>query len=519
MATPAQITGTWILVILYMAGIVYFVIRGALKTRNVADYAVGSIRFSPIAVGLSLAAGMTSAATFVINPGFIANYGLSAFISYALIFPAGALLSLIILTRSFRKYGQSVQALTLAQWIGKRYQSQGYALLMAFLSLLLITFIVLILVAITKVLAGSLAVNQHTVLLVLIVFVFGYMMFGGANSMVYTNTIQAGVMIAVALILLSSGYAFFSDGIGGFLNQLRAIDARLTRPVFPESPLFRDYYEIIFAQLVVGIAVVVQPHIITRSLLLKHDKDVGRFLWIATLVQGLFFLVVFTGFYARLTFPDLKLNGEPLPNDNIIPAYVVVRFSASKLGILIGLLVVFGLISAGLSTLEGLIQSLSSTITNDIVKPISGNRLQSEKTLLLVNRLAIGLLAVVAYFLAAQQLVSPRLSVAILAQNGVYAYFSAAFIPVIFGMFLRSKDFRPPLVATITAIVTHFGIYYLLPYLVQYYDVDLGFFTSYLQGTVRNPAIAASAAIVFSTLSGLLTYWIIQKFRIHDQRI
>jgi sodium/pantothenate symporter len=303
MASSEQIIGTWILVALYMAVILFFVIRGALKIKNISDYAVGNVNFTPGAVGLSLAASMTSAATFVINPGFIANYGISGVISFGLAFPLGALLSLVILTKSFRKYGMQVKALTLAQWMGERYKSKAFAFFMAILSLLMITFIVLIVVAITKVLAKALNVNEFNILLVLVLFVFGYMMFGGANSMVYTNTIQALIMVVVAVILLTSGYEHFKSGIDAFMNKLAAINPVLAKAKNPDSLLFRDFYEIIFAQFIVGVAVVVQPHIITKSLLLKKESDVNRFLIIAVIVEILFFLVVIAGLYARLTFP------------------------------------------------------------------------------------------------------------------------------------------------------------------------------------------------------------------------
>ncbi len=506
MATQTQIIGTWILVMLYSGVILFFVIRGALKIRNMADYAIGSMSFSPVAVGLSLAASMTSAATFVINPGFIANFGISAFISYAVVFPAGAVISLIILTKSFRKYGESVKALTLAQWIGKRYNSGVYALIMAFLSLLLITFIVLIIVALTKVLSSSLNVNEMYVLAGLVVFVFGYMMFGGANSMVYTNTIQAAIMLIVAFVLLGSGLENFRDGVEGFLQKLAAIDTGMVEATYPESPLFRDLYEIIFAQFVVGMAVVVQPHIITKSLLLKKKEDVNRFLWVAVTVEIIFFLVVFTGFYARFTFPDLMANGVKLGNDGIIPAYVATAFAGSNIAVVIGLVVVMGLISAGLSTLEGLIQSVSTTITSDIVRPLLGHTITRDIVYITINKVAIGLLAIVAFYMSARQLASPRLSVALLAQNGVYAYFSAAFIPVIFGIFFRNVKTAAPLAATITAIVVHFAIYYFLPWLVSEHSWTFGTFTKYLTGPVRNPAIAASGAIIASTIAGLVLH-------------
>lgn len=511
MATPTQVIGAWILIVFYIGVILYFVIRGALRIKNISDYALGSIRFSPAAVGLSLAASMTSAATFVINPGFIANFGVSAFISYAVVFPAGAIISLVILTKSFRRYGDSVKALTLAQWIGKRYNSKHYSLLMAFLSLLLITFIVLIIVAITKVLAASVNLNEITVMAAIIIFVFGYMMFGGANSMVYTNTIQALIMLVVAFVLMGSGLDHFREGVAGFFEKIAAIDPQLTKPTYPASPLFRDYYEILFAQFIIGVAVVVQPHIITKSLLLKEEKDVNRFLVVAVIVQVIFFLVVLTGFYARISFPDLMVGGVPLGNDGIIPAYVIAAFAGSNLAVVIGLIVVMGLISAGLSTLEGLIQSVSTTITSDIIQPIFKNKITSEKTYVNINKISILVLAVVAFFMSREQLINPKLSVAILAQNGVYAYFSAAFIPVIFGIFLRNVKTSAPFWATITAIIVHFSVYYFFPWLVNSFDWNFGIFTKYLQGVVRNPAIAASTAIIFSTIVGMFIHLTARK--------
>ncbi len=503
METTNFVTGSWILIVVYAVAILFIVIRGALKIKSIQDYAVGSINFTPTAVGLSLAASITSAATFVINPGFIANYGLSGVLSFGVFFPLATMISLVILTKSFRKHGKQLKALTLAQWIGDRYNSKTYAFIMAILSMLMITFIVLIVVAITKVLAKSLNADEVHVLAAIIIFVFGYMMFGGANSMVYTNSIQAVVMIVVAIILLTSGFDHFKEGIDGFLAKLQSISPELVKPTNPGSLLFRDYYEIIFAQVVVGAAVVVQPHIITKSLLLKEEKDVNRFLTVAVATEVLFFLVVIAGLYARLTFPDLTFQGEPLNNDGIIPAYVVANFSASNFSVVVGLVVVLGLISAGLSTLEGLIQAVSSSFTSDIVKPVFKNRL-SEKQLMRINKGAIIILALVTFFISKNQLLFPKLSVGILAQNGVYAYFSAAFIPVLFGIFRKSSDYRAPMTATVTAIVVHFGVYYGLPALVEAYGWDFGFFTKYLEGTVRNPGIAASSAIVVSTITGLL---------------
>ncbi|MGD9898118.1 MAG: sodium/pantothenate symporter [Calditrichaceae bacterium] len=493
-ASKDLIFAGWIFILCYMGVILFFVIRGARKIKTISDYAVGNIAFSPVAVGLALAASMTSAATFIINPGFIALYGISAVISYAFVLPAAAMISLVILTKGFRKHGSTVKALSLAQWIGSRYKSSGYGLFFGFLSLLLITFIVLIVVGLTKVLSKTLDVTELYILIGIVVFIFGYMMFGGANSMVYTNTVQAILMLIVAFILLGSGYEHFSNGVRGFLDKLSSIDPKMVQTTNDSSFLFRDYFEIFFAQIVVGVAIVCQPHIITKSLLLKTDKDVNRYLVVGIITEIIFFLVVITGLYARITFPDLSVNGAPLKMDGIMSAYVVSEFP-----VYVGLIVVLGLISAGISTLEGLIQALGTTITSDIIKPLFGKYYpenESKKSFLEVsiNRVAIVILGIISIYISYDQLINPKLSVAIFAQNGVYAYFAAAFVPILFGMFLKDVPKAAPITASVTAIIVHFTMYY--------GKIAVPFSKS----SGENPGVAAAVAIISSVIAGYLVY-------------
>ncbi|HRO08472.1 MAG TPA: sodium:solute symporter [Saprospiraceae bacterium] len=482
---------TLLVLILYAIVTLVIVYRGAVKTKNIEDFTLGS-GFSPVVVGLSLAASITSAATFIINPGFVALYGWSAFLAMSVVLPLALFLSLVVLSKSFRKYGTSQSALTMAQWIGNRYNSRTFSYFIVAVSLLLITFIVLICVGITKVLGNALGVSELLILVILVVFVFGYTMFGGANSMVYTNTIQALLMIIVAVILLASGSNYLTDGIDAFWGKLATLDPKLVTSFNDSSPLFRDWFEVIFANFIVGIAIVCQPHIITKSLMLKSDKDVNKFLIVTILVETLFFAVLFAGFYARLMFPDLTINGDPIKMDGILSAYVVRRFATG-----VGVIVVLGLLAAGLSTLEGLVQSLSATITNDLIVPLKGWKGQTQK-INNTNKIVIGLLAIITILVSYQQLLYPNLSVGILAQNGVYAYFSMAFVPVLFGIFFKNTPKQAAFGAAITALIVHFTVYY-------------GSLTPYTTGSVKNPAVAAALAIIAAVLTGTILYQIYKK--------
>lgn len=477
---------TLLIIGIYMCITLYIVYKGAQKTKNIKEFALGS-GFSPTVVGLSLAASITSAATFIINPGFVALYGWSAFLAMSVVLPFGLFISLIVLSKSFRKYGSSIKALTLAQWVGKRYDSPFFSILMAFFSLLLLTFIVLICVGLTKVIASAVGADELIVLVSLVIFVFGYTMFGGANSMVYTNAIQAILMIIVAIILITSGFGHFSEGIGAFWSKLDALDPKMSSSFNENSPLFRDWFEVIVCNFIVGIAIVCQPHIITRSLMLKTDEDVNKYLTVAIVVETLFFFVLFAGFYARLMFPDLMVDGVPMKMDGILSTYVVKQFSVG-----VGIVVVLGLIAAGLSTLEGIVQSLSTTISNDIIAPFAKIK-EDSSSLSIINKFVILVLGVLAIIISYNQLINPNLSVGILAQNGVYAFFSAAFVPVLFGIFIKDTPKQAAIGASITAMVVHFSVYY-------------GQLTPYTTGAIRNPAVAATLAIVSAVVVGLILF-------------
>ncbi len=487
--TPS-VLASWLLIAGYAAAILALVVRGARRNKSVEDYAVGNLAFSPVAVGLALAASTTSAATFIINPGLVAYFGGVAVFVLCVVLPVTVSLALVIMTKGFRTYGESIKALTLSQWVGQRYRSRGFAIFFACLSLLLVTFIVMILVGLTKVIAASLGLGEVAVLAALVVFSFGYMMFGGANSMVYTNTIQALIMVVVAIILLGSGLEHFADGFGGFVAKLRAIDPNLATLYNTESPLFRDGFEVIFCTIVVGAAIVCQPHIITKSLLLKREGDVNRYLVAGIAVQTLFFLVVFVGLYARLVFPGLEHDGATIAPDSVTSTYLVTQFPW-----FVGVVVFLGLISAGMSTLEGLIQSLSIIITNDLIKnvhgAVTGGQL-SDRFLFVLNRAVIVSLAAVSFALAYQQLIAPNLSVIIFAQLGVYAFFAAAFVPVLFGTFLKDTPPVAAVAASVTAVTVHFALYY----------TGQGYFPYYQGVTVKNPGISTALGIVAALVVG-----------------
>ncbi|MFA6541031.1 MAG: sodium:solute symporter [Bacteroidota bacterium] len=468
---------SWVFFVGYCSTIAGIAFYNSRKAKTLQSFSIGTRNVNPFFIGLSLAANMTSAATFVINPGLVYAYGLAGFVGYALATPLGITIGLIVLSKSFRTIGDQFSVITVPNWIGSRFADKRFTIYLSIVSLLQITFLVLITVGLAVVLSNVLQIGVIVSLLIVILFTFTYIIFGGASAHVWTNTIQAIIMIIVAFILLGSGLSLFSDGIGVFFDRLNAVGPHYGSITNPDSKLFRDFFETVICNFIIGIAIITQPHIISKSLFLRTEKDVNRYLTTAIIVESLFFALLFVGLYARLL-----LDGAPLPVDRVISTYIVEMFSPTMRSV-----IMLGVLAAGFSTMEGILLSLSTIFSNDFVNnvfPVPVLPAEGEKhRLLKISKIFLAILAPVTFVLSYDQILHPSISVALFAQNGVYGLFSATFIPVLLGIFVKKVNKNVVFIASLTALAVHFGMFY--GEITMYYN---------------NPAVTAACALFASTI-------------------
>jgi SSS family solute:Na+ symporter/sodium/pantothenate symporter len=466
----------WILLVAYASVIVFLAWRNRRRAADIESFSIGSRRVPPFFIGLSLAANMTSVATFVINPGLIHAYGWAGVVGYGMAAPLGIFIGLIVTSKRFRRVGDRFTVLTVPQWLGERYGDRRLTVFFAFASMLQVTFLVLIVTALALVLMSVLQIGMWPALLMVVIFTFAYILFGGASLHVWSNSVQALTMLAVAVILVASGAAIFGDGAAGFFARLDSVAPHYGSVTNPQSLLFRDLFEVLVANFIIGLAIIMQPHIISKSLYLRSERDVNVYLVTAMGAGAVFTAVLLVGLYARL-----QLGGE-LPPDRVVATYIASAFAPG-----LRAFIMLGVLAAGFSTLEGVILALSTIFGNDFYGTIArahgvtAERLQH--LLLKVGRTFLVVLAPVTLVLAWRQIVAPSLSVAIFAQNGIYGLFAATFAPVLFGIFSKRATAPLAFTAAVSALVVHFGMYY-------------GGVTHYH----NNPAVPATCALTISTL-------------------
>jgi len=268
-------------------------LRGMKKTKSFSGFALGNRDLGPVMVGITLAAAIASTATFVINPGFVYAHGVSALMHLGLAASAGVITALVLLSKGFRRLGERSAALTLPHWIGARYRHAGMRTYFALLNLVLaVTFVVLIVKGSALVMEHTLGLGYVASVLVIVGFVFSYILLGGTYAHVYTNAFQGALMVVVALVIVGSGLYLLDDGVGPFLGRIAAQDPSLVSAVNPDSPMFDSVWEVYVCGFVIGAGLMCQPHILTKSLYLKSEKDLNRYLIVAVVVGIVFALVL-----------------------------------------------------------------------------------------------------------------------------------------------------------------------------------------------------------------------------------
>ncbi len=483
----------WILFTAYMLATAWLSWIGFKRTRDFGSFALGSGKMSPLVVGITLAASTASAATFIINPGFIYVDGLSAWIHMVPATFLGFMSMICLLSFQFRRIGSASGALTVPDWIGRRYDSRGYALFFAVANLLGFAFVVLLVGGISIVMQQLLQISNTTALLITLVFVTGYVFVGGTYAHVFTNLLQGSLMLLVAAIVIISGLPLIIGDFSGFVAALAAQDPLLLAPVKTDGQLFNDVFSIYVAGFLVGAAVVCQPHILTKALYVNSDRDVKRYLIVLGFALGLFFLLGTVGFYARLTVPPEQLidgASGAFRQDLVMTMYLKHAFPDW-----VFTLISIVLLAAAMSTLDGLLVGLSTITANDLLLNLlrrtgaAGDQKAQMAWAYKASHVVLVLIAGAAFLV----LQNPPKLLGIFGQVGVYGLVLGAVPPLLAGIWFQ----RVPLVAVWTASIAAMGLHFALYLRGSHWFPDSTL-------TFANPGVSLALSMLIVVIPSLL---------------
>ncbi len=434
----------WVMFLAYLAAIAGLAVLGRRRARRDANsFAIGKV--SAVVAGMTIAASIASTATFVINPGFVYVHGVSALVHLGVAAGLGMACGLVLVCGRFRRLGAAAGAVTLPQWIGQRYGSRGLRVLFAGINLMSIAFVVLILGGLSIVMQQTLGLGNVEALVIVTVFVFGYVLLGGAYANAYANTLQAAIMAVVAVMIVGSGLHHLGGGLGDVADRLRAVDPNLVAPVNPGSTLFGSTFSVYVSGFIIGFALMCQPHVMTTALYVDDDRQVRRALGVAIGLGVVFSMVLLAGIWAHLSdIPAAAFRDASgaVRQDRVMVVYLSHTFGPAALS-----LVTVALLAAGMSTMSAILVALSSIAGNDLVPTRDPRR---------TARIILLGLGVVVFAIA----LDPPKLLGIFGQLGAYGVVSAAAVPIILGVLVPAFGRAGAAAAAVTGPIVHFSLYF-----------------------------------------------------------
>ncbi len=257
-----------------------------------------------------------------------------------------------------------------------------------FLSVISLVSYVLTKVSVT-VYAGAVVVTSFlgidfwtgAILLVLMTGV--YTILGGMRAVVYTEAMQAIVLIVGSIILTFLGLS----ELGGWNSMIQSIpkeNLNLFRPLSdPDYP----WAGILFASPIVGIWYwCTDQYIVQRTLAAKNETEARRGTIFAAYLKLLpFFIFMIPGLIAFALANSGKIQLSS--TDQAFPTLVKALLPVGLRGLVAG-----GLLAALMSSLAAVFNSCSTLFTMDIYKKLKPNT--EEKKLVSVGRIATGVVVV-----------------------------------------------------------------------------------------------------------------------------
>ncbi|MEE8093358.1 MAG: sodium:pantothenate symporter [Gammaproteobacteria bacterium] len=427
-------TWSWLFLAGYVAVMVGFGVLGSRRVAGADDFATARGGYGPFLLALAFASTAASGATFLGLPGLTYTYGLST-LWIAFLYPVGIYLGILISQRTIARYGNLAGARSIPEYLGERYQSEGLRLSAAVFSLILLFYLAGQLVAGLVMFEMMLGLSKGWALAITTAVLLGYITLGGAHADILTDGAQGLLMVALALaILVMFLLGVGSDGLGNLLENLGSQDPQFVQNFNPATAITASvwaYVSLVIAHIPLGLL----PHIGNKLWALKDERSQTRFIVMAFTFGMILPAITLGGALARGVLGDSLVAGGGGAN-TALPALFIEIFPtwiAALLGV--------GILSAVMSTADGLVISTSQVFANDIYRRSIAPRIHADRDRMTLDRNVLVISRVVAALTligaAALAWFVIDMNVVLLVWAGVGGFIAALMGPLVVGSVWR----------------------------------------------------------------------------------
>ena len=400
----------FIVYLVFMIGVgLFFFLRS--KGAGEKEYFLGGRKMGPWVSALSAGASDMSAWVLMGLPTAIYAKGLGQ-VWIAVGLAIGYALSWLFEAKRLRAFSiVSDDAITIPQYLTRRFKSKSYALQVVCAVIFLIAYTIYAASSISA--AGTLfnkviGLDTTVAMYLAAAIIIGYTFLGGFSAVCWTDFFQGLLMLGA--LLLAPIFA---------LNQIKfnAADIAAETPAF-YNPI--TSWQDIASGLGWGLGYFGMPHIIIRFLSVRSQKDIRKSAGIG--ISWTTLILIFAALVGIFGRQMLAYDAEMVKNETVFITMVRQMFPAVISGILLS-----AILAASMSTADSQLLAAASAFSSDVYKPIVRGNKASDREMLWTGRMVVLIIAVVALVIAT----NPESGTIMSLVSKACGVFGAAFGPVI----------------------------------------------------------------------------------------
>jgi SSS family transporter len=392
---------------LYLAIVLGVSIWGYFKTETEEDFLAAGRSIGPWVGGAVLAATQISAGTYVGTLGRHYQTGVSwIWIWFGLW--TGWIISAIFVAPKLRRFG----ALTVADYVGKRFASEGARTLSA--ALIILTYTIYLTAqfqAVGEIASAVFGIAPLWAMAALLLSTGFYTVLGGVRSSSYIEFVQTLIMV-LALIVAVPVVIWLGGGFTALGEYVGSIDPRVTGWWF-------GGHELLAFGMAFGLSIAAAPYEMTRYYSMRDVSTIRYAIGISMAAQALIGAsVMVLGIGMRGLFPYLPSADQA---SSIMASTVMSP--------LLGSLFLVAMMSAIMSTVNSILLVTGGAFAHDLYKRLV-NPQASQSRLLTVNRVSIVALGLVPFWFATRKFGDVQ---AIVVEQAKFIA-SFFFVPIVLGL-------------------------------------------------------------------------------------
>lgn len=444
-----------LLLICFFAVMILIGFRSAKNSKSVNDYVLGGRGVGPWLTAFAFGTSYFSAVVFI---GYAGQFGwkfgmASTWIGLGNAF-IGSLLAWMVLGRRTRVMTQKLDARTMPEFFGKRYNSKALQVVGSFIAFIfLVPYTASVYNGLSRLFGMAFTIDYKVCIILMAALTAVYVIVGGYLATAWNDFIQGIIM----LFGICAVIAAVLHGQGGFLHAVNSLSQINADDV--AAPALKGGKGLLTAFLgpdplsLLGVVVLTSlgtwglPQMVHKFYTIRDEKSIKT----GTVISTVFALIVsggcyFLGGFGRLfDFSDLHLADGTIAYDSIIP-----HMLSTLPDILVGIIVVL-VLSASMSTLSSLVLTSSSTLTLDFLKRVLFPKMK-QGAQLLIMRILVGVFIVISVLIA----LNPPMFIAQLMGVSWGALAGAFLAPFMYGLY--SKKITVPAVWASYAVGVGFTI-------------------------------------------------------------